>query len=240
MQNPGESPKPSPDQSDPLKILEYAAVAASAVGSIAAAWLEQILFAATPLTLAVMLNLINRQRFEQRLGRYTTSAIADIRMVVEQLHQKLQQQQVDPQFLHEPQSMVDPQFHSDLDPIIEAITQLQRVTQQMENDVLRQQDWEVMNVRFQLMEEKIEGFNPQPSMTLPQLDTEADLPPMETTTVELPPIAQSSVDLSAIQSQINHLHDQVVKLDQQNREIVKPYLHHLVRSIKELQQHYHN
>ncbi len=230
MQNPEESSKTAQHQPDQLKILEYAAVAASAVGSVAAAWFEQILFAATPLTLAAALNLINRQRFEQRLGRYTTSAIADIKTVAEQLPQQIQPQQTDPQFLREP--VTDSQLQSDLNPIIEAVTELQRVTQQLDQNMLRQQDWEIINVRFKLLEETIEQFKQGSSTDELSLDHEADQQVAEP--ADLP---QPATDLSAIQSQIYQLHNQVIRLDQQNRTIVKPYLLRLARTVKELQQH---
>jgi hypothetical protein len=216
----------SPDQ---LKILEYAAVAASAVGSVAAAWFEQILFAATPLTLAAVLNLVNRQRFEQQLRRYTTSAIADIQAVVEQSHPQLPQLQTDPQFLAE--STPDSSIQNDLDPIVEAVTELQRVTQRLDEDVLRQQDWETLNVRFKLLEETIEQFKQDVSSSV--------TPPPETTAAEemkLSPVPQAATDLSPIQSQIDHLNHQVVRLDEQNRTIVKPYLSRLAQAVKKLQQ----
>jgi hypothetical protein len=224
LQSPAEHH--SPDQ---LKILEYAAVAASAVGSIAAAWFEQILFAATPLTLAAILNLINRQRFEQQLRRYTHSAIADIQTVVEQFHQQPPRPQPDRQFLSD--SSTDSPIQSDLDPIVEAVTELQRVTQRLDKDVLRQQDWETLNVRFKLLEDTIEQFKQDvsPSVTHPpQAAAPAE--------IKLSPVPQAAPDLSPIQSQIDHLYHQVIRLDQQNRTIVKPYLSRLAQAVKKLQQ----
>jgi exonuclease VII large subunit len=224
LQNPPE--QNSPDQ---LKVLEYAAVAASAVGSVAAAWFEQILFAATPLTLAAVLNVINRQRFEQQLRRYTTSAIADIQTVLEQSHPQPPQLQTDPQFLAE--STTDSSVQNDLDPIVEAVTELQRVTQRLDEDVLRQQDWEILNVRFKLLEDTIEQFKPDVSSPV------ANPPEATSEGIKLSPVPQATPDLSPIQSQIDHLHHQVVRLDEQNRTIVKPYLSRLAQAVKKLQQH---
>lgn len=218
MQKPEELSKASENQLDQLKVLEYAAVSASVVGSIAAAWLEQILFAATPLTLAAILNLVNRQRFEQHLRRYTESAIADIHAVIEQFHPSAPQPQADAQFL--PQESSNDAIQSDLDPIVEAVTELQRVTQRLDQDVLRQQDWETLNVRFKLLEERLEHAN----LSIPQEP------------IQLSPIPQTVPDLSNIQSQLDQLHHQVLRLDEQNRTIIKPYLLRLTRKIEQLRK----
>ncbi|MCT7951580.1 hypothetical protein NG798_17385 [Ancylothrix sp. C2] len=50
----------------PLEIAEYASVCLSAVGSVAAAFSQQVILAALPLTMAVSLNLINRSRITQK------------------------------------------------------------------------------------------------------------------------------------------------------------------------------
>jgi hypothetical protein len=225
MQKPEELSKASEDQLDPLKVLEYAAVSASVVGSIAAAWLEQILFATTPLTLAAILNLVNRQRFEQQLRRYTHSAIADIQTVVEQLPPQATQPEADPQFT--PEETPDNTIQNDLDPIIEAVTELQNLTQRLDEDALRQQDWETLNVRFKLLEERLEQSKQQTSTTEVSAPSEP---------IQLSPVPQAVPDLSTIQSQLDQLHTQVLRLDQQNRRIVKPYLLHLNRTVKQLQQ----
>lgn len=225
MQKPEEPSKASENQLDQLKVLEYAAVSASVVGSIAAAWLEQILFAATPLTLAAILNLVNRQRFEQRLRRYTESAIADIHAVIEQFHPSAPQPQADAQFL--PQESSNDAIQSDLDPIVEAVTELQRVTQRLDRDVLRQQDWETLNVRFKLLEERLEQLQKGITPT----DVSVSQEP-----IQLSPIPQAVGDLSNIQSQLDQLHHQVLRLDQQNRTIIKPYLLRLTRTIKQLRR----
>ncbi|MGB3401773.1 MAG: hypothetical protein WBA77_03710 [Microcoleaceae cyanobacterium] len=226
MQKPEEPSKASENQLDPLKVLEYAAVSASVVGSIAAAWLQQILFATTPLTLAAILNLVNRQRFEQQLRRYTHSAIADIQTVVEQSMPQATQPEEIAQFL--PQQTPDNTIQNDLDPIIEAVTELQRVTQRLDEEVLRQQDWEMLNVRFKLLDDRLEQFQQQISTTDVSVPSEP---------IQLSPIPQAVTDLSTIQSQLDQLHHQVLRLDQQNRRIVKPYLLHLSRTVKQLQQH---
>jgi len=60
------------------EIAEYISVGASALGTIAAALSHQAVYAATPLTLALSLNLVNRQQLQKQiaLSRQQTEAIA--------------------------------------------------------------------------------------------------------------------------------------------------------------------
>ncbi|HEY9810002.1 MAG TPA: hypothetical protein V6D13_11800 [Halomicronema sp.] len=62
----------------PLEIAEYASVCLSAVGSVAAALSQQVIFAALPLTMAVSLNLINRSRITQKDQVLPTTNTAEI------------------------------------------------------------------------------------------------------------------------------------------------------------------
>ncbi|MEC4983703.1 MAG: cell division protein FtsZ [Oscillatoria sp. PMC 1068.18] len=72
-----------------LEIAEIVALGSSVVGTIAAAISSQVAYAATPLTVTISLNLLNRYRFEQQKEHYTTSAIYDVHRVVESLHQQM-------------------------------------------------------------------------------------------------------------------------------------------------------
>jgi hypothetical protein len=191
---------------DWFKIAEYASVIGSTIGSlVAAAWYRQILFAATPISAALWLNLINRQRFEQQIRQYTESVIADVHIVVDSLHEQMQN---------------SPSEASELDPITEVLTELQRVTQSLEHDVIRQQDWEVMNVRIKLIEEAIEAVK-QTAISTQQSET---------------PASKSSSTSAPVDVKLARLHQQVVRLDRQNRELVKPYLQRLNQAIKKLQK----
>src|SRR4028118_2384713 len=78
------------NQPDWLELAEYASVAGSAIGTIAAGLSGQILYAAAPLTAALSLNLANRQRFEQQMQQKANSALADVQASVEGRSPQLQ------------------------------------------------------------------------------------------------------------------------------------------------------
>lgn len=206
-----DSPSPtSPNQRDWLKFVEYISVVASGVSSVVAAFLYRpILIAAAPLTIAVALNIFNRQRLEEQMQRNTEAAIADVRQVVKSLYDQVQ---LLPKFS-------DPK--NDLDPITDVLTELQRVTQRLEHSALRQEDWEVMNVRFHLMEDTINEIKQQP-------------PIQNIEHLSYVPI--SAEDFTKLQNQLVIVYQQVRELQNQNREIVKPYLQRLTAAIKRIEK----
>lgn len=222
------SSQPLRKSTDWWTITEYLSVVGSTIGSIiAAAWYKQILFAATPISAALWLNLINRQRFEQQVRQYTESAIADVHTVVQSVHEQVQNIPTEP---------------TELDPITEVLTELQRVTQSLEHDVIRQQDWDTMNVRIKLLEEALSAQNLTPTNDPEHSPVTSDYSTADLTASDIQP-PESSVETPDSQTEpavnlddrIAHIHRQVVKLDRQNREIVKPYLIRLTRAIKNLQ-----
>ncbi|WP_413165998.1 hypothetical protein ACL6C3_05375 [Capilliphycus salinus ALCB114379] len=222
MQNREASSTPTQKSTDWWKMAEYASVAGSTIGSIvAAAWYQQILYAATPISAALWLNLINRQRFEQQVRQYTQSVIADVHTVVQSLQEQVQNIPTEP---------------AELDPITEVLTELQRVTQSLEHDVIRQQDWEVMNVRIKLIEEAVEAVRETPVSEYQPLTSEPSTNSPSESDIAPPASSEKTSDRDVkLRAKINRLHQQVVKLDQQNREVVKPYLIRLNRAIKKLQ-----
>ncbi len=77
-----------------LEIAEYVSLASSVVGAIAAAVSQQLVSVglAVPLTLTVFLDIVNRHRVQQLYQQQTNSIVADVRAVVECLHQQVQTQ----------------------------------------------------------------------------------------------------------------------------------------------------
>lgn len=71
-----------------LEIAEYTAIVGSVVGTVAAVKFQQLAYASAPLAVVVSLNLINRQRFQQQIKQYTSSATADVRQEVQPLFQQ--------------------------------------------------------------------------------------------------------------------------------------------------------
>lgn len=203
-------------QRDNLELAEYGTVAVSVIGSLAAAISGKILYAAAPLTVAAALNLVNRQRFQQQTRLYITSEIADIHNVIQSFHQQLPQPL--PDSSPDLYPAIAPAETLDLSPITDAISQLQRVTERLDSTVLRKEDWENINVRFLMIDEALAEIK-NITQYLQQPDTV---------------IEQSEMDLTSLASTIQQLQEQVMSLEQQNREIIKPYLQRLTRAVKNL------
>lgn len=206
-------------QRDWMKVAEYASIAGSAVGSLVAAVSGQILYAATPLTLTLYLNLMNRERFEHQMHETINSAIADVHSVVASLHQQVQQ--------------ALPEDAEDLDAIL---SDLQYKLRNLEANVLDQQDWETVNVRFLLLEEKLAEVRLTISELQQHHPENVNLEQIQTTVERLQTLAdQPTADLTVLEHQIHQLQHQVARLHKQNQEVVKPYLQKLTRAVKQLQ-----
>ena len=208
--------KPSPHPVDGWKLAEYVSIAGTAVGTLVAAWYQPIIFAGTPLTLALILNVVNRQRFEQDMRQDLDAAITDVRTVVELLHQQIQ---------------LLPSESNELDPITDVLAELQRVTQGLEKNALRQDDWEVMNLRFQLIQEKTDEV--KTSMETSGLNFEKNDQESLNATLEAF-VNQSITDSATMQIQIDQLSEQVNVLQTEQQTLIKPYIKRLVNAVKEL------
>ncbi|WRH66393.1 MAG: hypothetical protein RSE13_22890 [Planktothrix sp. GU0601_MAG3] len=170
----------------------------------------------TPLTFALILNVVNRQRFEQDMRQTMDAAITDVRTVVESLDQQIQ---------------LLPSESQELDPITDVLTELQRVTQGLEKNALRQDDWEVMNVRFQLMQETIDEL--KTSIENSGLNFEKNDQESLNTTLEAF-VNQSITDSATMQIQIDQLSERVNTLQTEQQTVIKPYIKRLVNAVKEL------
>ena len=216
MQNSEESLQTSQHSRDWYKLAEYASIAGSAVGSLVAAWYQQIIFAATPLTLALAFNFINRQRFEQDIRQNLDATITDVHHLVKSVHEEVQ---------------TLPSESTDLDPITDVLTELQRVTQRLEKNALRQEDWEVMNVRVKLLKETVDEL--KEAIAHSPVDSEgSDLQVLATSLEGL--VNQSSSDLSVLQTQVNQLRQEINELQAEQQTLIKPYLKRLVIAVQKL------
>ncbi|MCT7973721.1 hypothetical protein [Laspinema olomoucense] len=195
--------------------VEGTCVAGSAVGTVVAAISGQVVYAAVPLTLALSLNLSNRMRSQQETAQQTTSAIADVRQRVDSLQTAISQQ--------------PPVEKVNLHPLHEAISQLQTITQRLQKTAVREDDWETVNVRLLLMQEQLDQLSTPPqaqSQFLNSPETEETLPPP-------PHLAEFQFQ---IQTEMEPLARRVKTLEQQNKQIVKPYLQRLTQAVKKLEQ----
>ncbi|WP_019487795.1 MULTISPECIES: hypothetical protein [Kamptonema] len=96
---------------------------------------------------------------------------------------------------------------ADIEPIREAIAQLQSMTKHLTENALTQEDWKVLNTRFLLIQEAIATL---------QNDVQTISP-------------QTGEDLSLIAAKIN-------RLEQEQQEVLKPHLKRLIYVVKQLQQ----
>ncbi|WP_449418775.1 hypothetical protein [Phormidium nigroviride] len=96
---------------------------------------------------------------------------------------------------------------ADIEPIREAIAQLQSMTKHLTENALTQEDWRVLNARFLLIQEAIAALQNDVQTTSPQ----------------------TGEDLSLIAAKIN-------RLEQEQQEVLKPHLKRLIYVVKQLQQ----
>ena len=251
----------SPNQPDWLELAEYASIAGSTIGAIAAGLSGQILYAAAPLTAALSLNIANRQRFEQKMQQKANSAIAEVQAAVEGRSQQVQILPGEPVELYtavsdlqqkllglesgaisevqaavaalERQAQALPADSQELYTILSDLQQKLRI---LENSALREHDWENVNVRFLLMNEKLTEVKTI-TAELQERSTEVDLNEIQGSLKQLQDLLdRPTIDTEMLQTEIHHLQNQVSELQRQNQEIVKPYLQRLTRAVKKLSQ----
>ncbi len=68
-----------------LEMAEYVSLFGSVVGSFAAVVSQQVIYASAPLSLSILLNLINRHRFEQQIQQRESTDIKLIHKDISQL-----------------------------------------------------------------------------------------------------------------------------------------------------------
>ncbi len=251
----------SPNQQDWLELAEYASIAGSAIGTIAAGLSGQILYAAAPLTAALSLNLANRQRFEQKIQQKANSAIAEVQAVAEARSQQVQKLPGELTKLDstvsdlkqklgilESGAIADIQaavaalerqaqaLPADSQELYSILSDLQEKLRILENSALREHDWENVNVRFLLLDEKLTEVRTI-TAELQERSNEVDLDRIQGSLKQLQDLLdRPTIDTATLQTEIQHLQKQVSELQRQNQEIVKPYLLRLTRAVKKLSQ----
>ncbi|MBW4679080.1 MAG: hypothetical protein KME19_03060 [Microcoleus vaginatus WJT46-NPBG5] len=240
-----------------LELAEYASVAGSAVGTLAAAVSQQFVFAAAPLTLAVSLNLLNRSRMAQQprlpepaaINSLTSSfddlfpfsqppelfdspviqdEIAHLRQSLNELAESTAAAMVEVrQQLAEVRQSVSHSESTDLNPIYQALSQLQGVTERLETHAFKEDDWERLNVQFFLIQEAIADLKNTTTQMQERENEPSDFNDIEAVLAQIH---------AAWQAQIDELMGRMEQLEHKNREIIKPYLQRLVSEVKQLQK----
>lgn len=237
-----------------LQLSEGIAVVGSAVGSVAATISGQIAWAATPLTLAIALNMANRYRQEADL-------LIQVNQQLSQLQQTLTTSQAS--------SLEVQQLQGEMARLQSTLTQVQDRSQkaltQLQNHVsqelaamqqlaelftlpeieptlaaqiaavqasvvqLDRKAAHVINRLFQQLSGEIEGIRAQvaaqPSVNLTAVESA-----IATVQSDLKALSEQS-----LQSQLSQIQDQVNEAVHRNREIVKPYLKQLGAAVQQAQ-----
>lgn len=251
----------SQNQPEWLELAEYASIAGSAIGTIVAGLSGQIIYAAAPLTAAVSLNFLNRQRFEQKMQQQSNSAIASVEFAIKSLQQQFQTLPGEPTELYTAVSDLQQKLGSleshtiadvhvalqSLEQQVQAfpgesgqlypmLGQLQEKLSSLENSALREQDWENVNVRFLLMDERLTEVK-NITAELQERSSEVDFSEIQGTVRQLQVLLdRPTIDVTTMQTEIHQLQQQVAELQRLNQEIVKPYLQRLTRAMKKLSQ----
>jgi chromosome segregation ATPase len=249
----------SQNQPEWLELAEYASIAGSAIGTIVAGLSGQIIYAAAPLTAAVSLNFLNRQRFEQKMQQKSNSAIAGLELAVKSLQQQVQTLPGEPvelytavSDLHQKLDNLESHTIADVNAAVQSLEQqvqafpgesqqlypmfgqLQEKLSNLENSALREQDWENVNVRFLLMDERLTEVK-NITAQLQQRSCEVDFSEIQDTVRQLQVLLdRPTIDVATLQTEIHQLQEQVSELQRLNQEIVKPYLQRLTRALKKL------
>jgi CII-binding regulator of phage lambda lysogenization HflD len=251
----------SQNQPEWLELAEYASITGSAIGTIVAGLSGQIIYAAAPLTAALSLNFLNRQRFEQKMQQKSNSAIAGLELAVKSLQQQVQTLPGEPvelytavSELHQKLDNLESHTIADVNAAVQSLEQqvqafpgesqqlypmlgqLQEKLSNLENSALREHDWENVNVRFLLMDERLTEVK-NITAELQQRSSEVDFSEIQDTVRQLQVLLdRPTIDIATLQTEIHQLQEQVAELQRLNQEIVKPYLQRLTRAMKKLSQ----
>jgi hypothetical protein len=217
QENRKETPiEKSKRQRDLLKILEYAALGCSAIGSIIAWHSKDVLFAATPLTLTLGLNLLNREQLEKLIKQQHNAAIAQIENSIGELDSEVHSMETAPLTL-EP-------------TLTENFSQLQATTQNLENNAVTNEEFEKVIERVLLLEQSLNELQETIKDGSESKEIEESKSEVSSSKTEL------TLDIKALQAQLERLQKQVAKLQKQHREVIKPHLQKLNRAVKQLQE----
>ncbi len=185
-----------------LEIAEYSALGASVFGSGLAWFFEQVLFAATPITLALALNTINRKIFEEKIQKQTKNEVEELRIDINSV---IHQLDALPTRITEQ----TPEF-----PLNSSQNQ-----SNFEYNTITKEDWEAINIKFSDIDEELQSLK----------DLTTDLQQHLGENLQ-------STNNTSMANEIEQLQAQITKLQEVNRDVVRPYFIRLIRAVKQLQK----
>ncbi|MDJ0555626.1 MAG: hypothetical protein QNJ68_14525 [Microcoleaceae cyanobacterium MO_207.B10] len=192
-----------------LQIAEYIALGGSVGGSGLAWFFEQVLFAATPITLALALNIFNRKQFEEKIQKHTDNQVeywtTEINSVVHHIETL-------PTKISEHGSNFTLNSSNNL-------SNVPTVAENLEYSTNTKEDWETINLKFSDIDEELQS--------LKDLTTDLQQRLLD---------GLQSINSTSTQNEIDELQQQVTRLQELNRDVVKPYFIRLIRAVKQLQE----
>ncbi|MDY7007163.1 MAG: hypothetical protein SWX82_25335 [Cyanobacteriota bacterium] len=191
-------------QSQPhwLQIAEYTALGASIVGSGFALALEKIAFVAPPITLALVLNSINRKRFEEKIQTHINNEVEELKIDIDSVDRY-------PEKIQEKITELTP----------ESPINFSQNQSDFEFNTITKEDWDTINTKFSDIDEELQSLK----------DLTTDL--NQRLVKNLPSINDVSMS-----NEIEQIQAQVDRLQDLNKDIVRPYFVRLIRAVKELQK----
>lgn len=205
-----------------LELVEYASLAGSAVGSLAVAISGQAFYAVVPMTLALSLNVANRNRFERAIQLGRSSEVTEVRQSMEKLEKnavkaivKLRQQLLkEIESLREARSALSSlpvgesvEMEGQLATVERSAASLEESLVSVGDKPLTAGEWEGVKNRLLGLEEAIAALQQE-------LEVAVDKP---------------ALNLSQIETKIDYL-------ERQNKEVIKPHLKRLISLVKQLQK----
>lgn len=243
-----------------LDLAEYGSIGASAIGSIVAGLSGQVLFAVTPITFALTLNVLNRHRVELQTRVQNTATIAEMNQIVDSLQNTVQSlppayrfQDLEgtvtrisetvaniEQFLEKTSPQTGPMdaitIQKEFAILRRGIMRLRDHTEATLGNLQQTMIDDICGLRQAIASLKAQnqGFSPLEIQTeITQLTQGFRELQTQLQTISNSP-ATPPVDIEPLQQQILELQQQVCQLQQQNKEIIKPYLNRLTRAVKNL------
>ncbi|MEC4880210.1 MAG: hypothetical protein SAL70_02510 [Scytonema sp. PMC 1070.18] len=217
-----------------LNLAEYTCIASSVIGTVAAIATQQAAYAAIPLTVALSLNVFNRNRFQQQIIRqeqnnrqFLQSALVEVRQSISEGQNnavtyitQIRQQLLDRiQSLQAQIETLPPQQSIDL---TEVQTQINHINQQLQQfSQLENRNHSFFNDYTQHMVPKVcQLVSEKTSIQEAVVQLTAQLNTLEVTFNNIPP--KETVDLSEIEEAIANLRIQLRDLNQQFSSRLEP------------------
>jgi hypothetical protein len=180
-----------------LQIAEYASLATSAAGTVVAIASQQVAYAAAPLTLALSLSVVNRQRYQQQTLLHINKSNSELHQVVQSLHQQVH---------------TLPTQRIELNPVTQLLEQMEQRIQTLTHQLSTQQ--ETQEAQINALALRLDD--------LPQSLEPVDLSAIETEIISLQTQLRA-VDPGSLNDSITLLQSHVDRINQQVENLPSPF-----------------